>query len=84
MGLVNTFKKKIKKIKGNFFNSLIYYIYYHIKINQNVVYVESRDGNDFTGNILRIVEEISSGEYGNYKIFVFFFSVIYSTVSFPA
>ena len=71
MGLVNTFKKKIKKIKGNFFNSLIYYIYYHIKINQNVVYVESRDGNDFTGNILRIVEEISSGEYGNYKIFVF-------------
>lgn len=56
MGLVNTFKKKIKKIKGNFFNSLIYDIYYHIKINQNVVYVESRDGNDFTGNILRIVE----------------------------
>ena len=71
MGLGNNFKKKIKTIKRNFFNSLIYYIYYHIKINENVVYVESRDGNDFTGNILRIVEEISSGEYGNYKIFVF-------------
>lgn len=71
MGLGNTFKNKFKKFKRNFFNSLIYGIYYHIKINENVVYVESRDGNDFTGNILRIVEEISSGEYGNYKIFVF-------------
>ena len=65
------FKSLINQFKGIFINSIIYFIYYHIKIKDNVVYVESRDGNDFTGNILRIVEELSSGNYGKYKIFIF-------------
>ena len=66
-----SFKQKIKNIKQYSINDLIYYNYYHKKIDENLVYVESRDGNDFTGNILRIVEELSSGKYGKYKIFVY-------------
>lgn len=66
-----SFKQKIKKLKQYSVNDLIYYDYYHKKIDDKLVYVESRDGNDFTGNILRIVEELSTGKYGNFKIAVY-------------
>ena len=64
-------KKKLKKLKEISINSLIYNAYYHKKIDENLVYVESRDGKDFAGNILRIVEELSTGKYGDYKIVVY-------------
>ena len=51
-------------------NSKIYSIYYK-DIDERIVYLESRDGNDFTGNILRLAEELSTGEYGNFKIYVY-------------
>lgn len=66
-----TFKEKINKIKQGSINDLIYYNYYHKKIDEQLVYVESRDGNDFTGNIFRIVEELSTGKYGDFKIVVY-------------
>ena len=61
----------IKRLKEYAINSLIYNTYYHKKLEDHLVYVESRDGNDFTGNILRIVEALSSGEYGEYEIVVY-------------
>lgn len=61
-------KQDINEFKQHVINSLIYYSYYHKKIDDNLVYVQSRNGNDFTGNILRIVEELSTGKYGNLKI----------------
>lgn len=64
-------KQKLLKLKQCFINDLIYRNYYHKEIDENLVYVESREGNDFTGNILRIVEELSTGDYGNFKIFVY-------------
>lgn len=64
-------KQDINEFKQHFINGLIYHSYYHKKIDDNLVYVESREGNDFTGNILRIVEELSTGKYGNLKIHVF-------------
>ncbi len=36
-----------------------------------MVYVESKSGTDFAGNIFRIVEELSTGKYGNFKIVVY-------------
>lgn len=63
--------KKIEDLKYAAINSLIYYNYYHKKIDDNLVYVESRNGKDFTGNILRIVEELSTGKFGNFKIVVY-------------
>ncbi len=71
MGFKEAMKHSLMLIKESILNTLIYFAYYHMKIDEHAIYVESRDGNDFTGNILRIVEEISSGDYGDYKIYVF-------------
>ena len=64
------FKSKLNNFKECAFNSMIYKEYYNKKIDENLVYLESRDGFDFTGNILRIAEELSSGKYGNFKIHI--------------
>ena len=62
------FKSKLQNIKDCAINSMIYNEYYNGNLDDNLVYLESRDGLDFTGNIFRIVEELSTGEYGNLKI----------------
>ena len=70
MGL-GQYLKKVKNLRELSINNSIYRNYYDKEIDENLVYVESRDGNDFTGNILRIVEELSTGNYGNLKIVVY-------------
>lgn len=64
-------KEDINEFKQHLINSLIYHNYYHKKIDDKLVYVESRNGEDFTGNVLRIVEELSTGKYGDLKIHVY-------------
>ena len=64
------FKSKLINFKDCAINSMIYNTYYNKDIDENLVYLESRDGLEFTGNIFRIVEELSSGNYGNLKIYV--------------
>ena len=51
-------------------NSEIYSNYYE-DIDENLVYLESRDGEDFTGNILRVAEELSKEEYDDLKVCVY-------------
>ncbi|WP_407454508.1 CDP-glycerol glycerophosphotransferase family protein [Methanobrevibacter sp.] len=64
-------KSKLKNFDECRMNSSIYNTYYNSKIDEEIVYLESRNGSDFTGNIFRIAEEISTGKYGNFKIYVF-------------
>ena len=64
------FKSKLRNFKDCAINSMIYNEYYNHDIDVNLVYLESRDGLDFTGNIFRIVEELSTGKYGDLKIHV--------------
>ena len=64
------FKTKLRNFKDCAVNSMIYKAYYDDGLDDNLVYFESRDGLDFTGNIFRIVEELSTGKYGNFKIHV--------------
>ena len=64
------FKSKLLNFKECAVNSMIYNAYYNKDIDENLVYLESRDGLDFTGNIFRIVEELSTGNYGDLKIHV--------------
>ena len=71
MNSENKMAKILLSLKKGIVNSLIYKNYYHSKIDENIVYLESRDGTDFTGNILRIAEELSSGNYGNLKLYVY-------------
>ena len=64
------FKSKIRNLKDCAVNSMIFNNYYDEDIDDNLVYLESRDGLDFTGNIFRITEELSTGKYGDLKIHV--------------
>ena len=75
-----SFIQKFKKLKDCFVNDRIYYNYYHKDIDENLVYVESREGHDFTGNILRIVEELSTKKYGDFKIFVYAKDEVHSKI----
>ncbi|AMD17394.1 hypothetical protein TL18_04785 [Methanobrevibacter sp. YE315] len=73
-------KNKIKHKKEDLVNSYIYRSYYDDSIDENIVYLESRDGHDFTGNILRIAEELSTGAYGNLKIYVYAEKEVFSKI----
>ena len=66
-----SFKSKLKNFNECKLNSSIYRTYYNSKIDERIVFLESRNGSDFTGNILRIAEEISTGKYGNFRIYVY-------------
>ena len=63
--------RKIRNLKDCLDNSSIYDAYYNGSIDENLIYFESRNGRDFTGNIFRIVEEVSTGKYGDFKIHVY-------------
>lgn len=64
------FKSKLRNFKECAVNSMIYNAYYNSDLDEKLVYLESRDGLDFTGNIFRIVEELSNGDYDDLKIYV--------------
>lgn len=67
--------KKVRKIKNGIKkynrNTFWYSICYKKPIQDNLVFVESRDGQDFTGNIFRIVEELAKREYCHLTVVVF-------------
>lgn len=62
---------KINNLKECLDNTKIYDSYYSAEIDESIIYLESRNGLDFTGNIFRITEELSTGKYGNFKIYVY-------------
>ena len=68
--------RKIRNLKECLDNSSIYDAYYNKSIDESLIYFESRNGRDFTGNIFRIIEEISTGRYGDYKIHVYATSAV--------
>ena len=65
------FKDKLNNLRECKVNSNIYDAYFNQDIDENSIYVESRNGFDFTGNMFRIVEELSTGKYGDFRIYVF-------------
>lgn len=69
--LWNKFKKRYISFRTHLVNSYCYYFYYHAKIDDNLVFVMSRDGKDFTGNMFYIVKELSKPEYNNLSIIVY-------------
>ena len=62
---------KINNLKECADNTAIYKSYYNDKIYENIIYLESRNCLDFTGNIFRIAEELSNGKYGDFRIYVY-------------
>ena len=63
-------KNKINNLKECYNNEIIYNSYYS-NIDGNIIYLESRNGYDFAGNIFKITEELSSGRYGDFEIYVY-------------
>lgn len=63
--------KKIKKYKKNYINSFVYYAYYHKKIDENLIFIDSMNGEYLSSNILRIIGELSKDQYKNFKIYVY-------------
>lgn len=63
-------KNKFNKLRDVTANSLIYYIYYNLPLNKNLVYIESQNGEALNGNLLRICEELSKPEYNFLKIII--------------
>lgn len=66
-----SFKQKIRNLKDCRDNSAIYDVYYNEQLDDSLIYFESRNGLDFAGNIFRIVEELSTGKYGEFTICVY-------------
>ncbi len=64
-------KQKIINLKDCWDNTKIYDNYYNREIDENLIYFESRNGEDLVGNIFRIIEEISTGKYGEFKVVLF-------------
>ncbi|MEE8716815.1 MAG: glycosyltransferase [Coriobacteriales bacterium] len=49
----------------------LYSVYYSKPIDESAVYLESRDGADFTGNIFRIAQELcSNSQYSNLHLYI--------------
>lgn len=63
-------KEKLLSAKENLINSVIYFVYYRLPIKKNLVFIESKGGEDMAGNMLRIAEELAKADYGKLK-FVF-------------
>ena len=66
--------KNFQIFKKKMVERISYYIYNHAPIYKNLIYIESSRGKDLESNILRIIKELSTKEYKNYKI------IVYSTI----
>ena len=69
--MMNKLKKNLKIYKKNMNERLSYKIYYNAPIYEKLIYIESNHGKDLSSNILRIIEELSSKKYKDYKIVVY-------------
>ena len=76
----NKLRKKRQNLRTLLIHSWWYFLYYHTKLDENLVFIESRDGKDFTGNIFRIVEELSKKEYMHLKICVWANKSVHPTI----
>lgn len=69
------FDKIVGKIGGDYKEELIntstYNAYYNAKIDEKLIYIESKNGKDFLSNLLCIVRELSKEDYKDFKIFTY-------------
>lgn len=64
-----TLKWLLKKVKNILRSSWYIHHYYHSELNQQLILLDSKNGKDLGGNILRLAQELSyNPEYKDYKI----------------
>ena len=60
--------KKNNKNKNTIKNGILIKYYKNLKINEKLIFLESKNGDDIAGNIFYILKELSKKEYSEYKI----------------
>lgn len=63
--------RRLKKINKQYFNKIKYYDYYKkLKVDSNIIYIESQQGRTLNGNMFYLIKELTSNdEYSKYKIY---------------
>lgn len=63
--------KRINKYKKNFINSFVYHPYYHKKIDDNLIFIDSMNGEQLSSDVFRIIEELSDDKYKNFRVCIY-------------
>lgn len=63
------FKRILRKVKAKYRDSRYIWWFYHNKIDENMVLIESKHGNDLAGNMFYILKEIKDN-YNEYKVYL--------------
>lgn len=62
------FKKLKKKVKSYKKNTTLNDYYHNLQIDNNLIFLESKNGNDIAGNIFYLLKELSNKEYADFKV----------------
>jgi len=61
--------KNLKKRMGIYRKNAVLNDYYHnLSVNENLIFLESKNGNDIAGNIFYLIKELNKSEYDGFKI----------------
>ena len=63
-----TVSKYMRKLRNALITTYTVWHYEHGKIQDDLIAINSKYGMDLAGNMLRILEEISTGKYGRYRV----------------
>ncbi|MCK9152239.1 CDP-glycerol glycerophosphotransferase family protein [Methanobacterium alcaliphilum] len=74
---------KLKKLKKKFHlyrkNAVLDNYYTDLPLEENLIFIESKNGNDIAGNIFYILKELSKKEYSTYKVVISLKSKLWDT-----
>lgn len=59
-----------KRVKNIIRNTYYAKHYYHDKLDDKAILLESKNGSDLAGNIFHILKELSKDDYKNYKVYL--------------
>lgn len=60
----------IKRMRIILKNSFYTHCYYKKKLRENVILIESKNGEDLAGNMFHILREVTKPEYASYKVYL--------------
>lgn len=63
-------KSAYRKTKAIFRNTRYFHHYYKKELDEKMILIESKNGNDLAGNMFHILKELTSGGYEEYKIYL--------------
>ena len=68
--ILRKIKRILRKVKKVIINNYYLQKYYKSKIDDNVILIESKNGNDIAGNMFYILKELQNEKYSNFIIYL--------------